>query len=88
MDAAFKALTNQSEHISTKLKQIMHLNNIKLLRIKQVIELTTLPKSTIYQRMKEGKFPRPLNLGGRDRAWRIEDILQWRENPSAYICAY
>ena len=62
-------------------------NNIKLLKIKQVIELTTLPKSTIYQRMKEGRFPRPLNLGGRDRAWRIEDLLQWRKNPSAYVCS-
>tara|TARA_B100000700_G_scaffold315611_1_gene403964 strand:- start:3015 stop:3212 length:198 start_codon:yes stop_codon:yes gene_type:complete len=62
-------------------------NNIKLLKIKQVIELTTLPKSTIYQRMKEGRFPRPLNLGGRDRAWLPEDLLEWRKNPSAYVCS-
>ena len=37
---------------------------MKILRLSQVKERTGLSKSTIYQRMLEGRFPVKISLGG------------------------
>jgi prophage regulatory protein len=36
----------------------------------------TLPvsKSTWWQGVKDGRFPRPVKLGAKTTAWRVEDI--------------
>ena len=36
-----------------------------------------LSKSSIWQMVKEGRFPRPVKLGERCTAWRVEDLRQW-----------
>jgi len=46
----------------------------KLLRLKDVIRMTTLSKSTIYRRIEEKKLAKPLNLGGNIAAWRTSDV--------------
>ena len=48
---------------------------ITLIRMPQVITLTGMARSTIYARMKEGDFPRPLKLSIRHVAWHKQDIL-------------
>ena len=51
----------------------------KLIRIKQVTEITGLSKSYIYQLRKEGLFPQSINLipGGSSVAWVEREIIQW-----------
>lgn len=49
----------------------------KILRIKQVVDLTGLPKSTIYTYLARGEFPGQVRLGPRTVGWRESDILQW-----------
>lgn len=54
----------------------------KILRRPQVEELTGLPRSTIYQRMATGQFPRPIKLGGensRSVGWPESQVLDWLE---------
>ena len=46
----------------------------KLVRIKDVMQITTLSKSTIYRRVKEKSLAAPLNLGGKVSAWRLTDV--------------
>lgn len=36
-------------------------------------------KSQLWKLVKEGKFPRPIKLGPRITAWRVEDIRQFIE---------
>ncbi len=48
---------------------------VRLIRIKEVQHRTGLGRSTIYRWMAEGRFPKPVKLGGHSVAWR-EDILQ------------
>ena len=49
-----------------------------LLRLKEVMKITSLSKSTIYRRLNEGKFPeRMKNLGGNVTAWRVSDIKKY-----------
>ncbi|MCV6588510.1 MAG: AlpA family transcriptional regulator [Marinobacterium sp.] len=49
----------------------------RILRRKQVEELTGLSRTTIYDRMKAGKFPRSIPLGGRAVGWLEQDIQAW-----------
>lgn len=51
-----------------------------LLKIKQVLELVPVGKTTLYKMIDAGKFPRPIRLSERAVAWRKSDILQWIDN--------
>ena len=55
----------------------MDFTQLKCLRLNEVIEVTTLSKSRIYDLMSQGKFPRNVNCGGRTALWRYEHILEW-----------
>lgn len=56
---------------------LMHTQNNKLLRLKQVKETTGLSKSTIYSRIAEGTFPKQIPLGPRLVVWVESDIQNW-----------
>jgi prophage regulatory protein len=51
----------------------------KLIRIKDVIKLTSLSKSYIYQLSKENKFPKSVQIiaGGTAVAWVDSEIYNW-----------
>lgn len=48
-----------------------------VLRLREVILRTGLSRSTIYERMSRGAFPRPIRLGERAVGWRDSDIEAW-----------
>jgi len=50
---------------------------VRILRRPQVEERTGLSRSTLYLRMKSGKFPRPVNLGGRAVGWLESKVESW-----------
>ena len=49
----------------------------RLIRLKEVQHRVGLGRSTIYRWMAEGKFPKPIQLGGYAVAWAQEDIDGW-----------
>ena len=49
----------------------------RFIRRKAVEDRTGLARSTIYQMMHEGRFPRPVRLGGRAVAWLETEINDW-----------
>lgn len=50
----------------------------RILRRRQVEERTGLSRSTIYSRMSENAFPRPVNLGGgKAVGWIKAEIDAW-----------
>lgn len=55
-----------------------------ILRRGQVELEVGLKRSTIYQRMQEGTFPRPIRLGERAVGWRATDIELFLEDPAGY----
>lgn len=57
--------------------------NVKLMKLKEVIESTTLSKSTIYAYMNEGKFPKAVSLGSRSVAWVSSEVFSWKANQIA-----
>ena len=50
---------------------------LTILRRKQVEVRTGLSRSTIYLRIQEGTFPKPINLGARAVGWVENEIEAW-----------
>jgi prophage regulatory protein len=53
-------------------------------RLRDVIRITALSRSTIYRRITEGRFPAPVHLGGRASGWPRTSLQQWIDNPDEY----
>ena len=53
------------------MKQI---HNTGLIRLPKVLELFPVSKSTWWAGIKDGIYPKPVKLGVRISAWRVEDI--------------
>ena len=51
----------------------------QIIRLKDVIALTGLSRSTIYLRMVQGKFPKKINLGSRAVGWIRSEVNEWIE---------
>lgn len=52
---------------------------MRIMRLTEVIQTTGLARSSIYSRMTEGSFPRPVSLGARSVGWVSEEIQDWVE---------
>jgi len=51
----------------------------KILRRREVEARTGLSRSTLYNMMADGSFPRPLKLGARAVGWPESEIAAWFE---------
>lgn len=51
-----------------------------ILRLPAVKVSTGLSRSTIYLRIAEGRFPKPVSLGGRAVGWLEAEIQGWLED--------
>lgn len=49
----------------------------KYLRQPAVSARYGLPRSTVYDWISKGQFPKPVRLGLRAVAWKIEDLEAW-----------
>ncbi|EKT4567913.1 AlpA family transcriptional regulator [Pseudomonas sp. BO3-4] len=50
---------------------------MRILRMKTVIEITGLARSTVYKYVAEGIFPKPISLGGRSVGWLESEVHSW-----------
>ena len=53
---------------------------IRIMRIREVVEVTGLSRTTIWRRVRDHEFPAPLKLGSlhtRSVGWREEDNDEW-----------
>lgn len=55
----------------------------KILRRKQVESTFGLPRSTIYDLMNKGKFPKPISIGPRSVGWLLSELVTWRNEQVA-----
>jgi prophage regulatory protein len=53
------------------------LDYVGFLRLPQVIEVTGLKKTSIYNRMREKTFPLSVQLGPRTVGWIASEVDQW-----------
>lgn len=56
----------------------------KILRMRTVLDRTGLSRSTIYRKMREGTFPRQVEISEHCRGWRESAINHWMTDPISY----
>lgn len=54
-------------------------NQVRLIKIKEVINMVPFSRAKIYQLIKEEKFPKQLKEGG-SSVWLLEDVLAYIKN--------
>ena len=52
----------------------------KTLRRTEVESITGLSRSSIYELVADGKFPKPINLGGRAVGWLENELAEWQKS--------
>ncbi|EPN4953488.1 AlpA family transcriptional regulator [Vibrio fluvialis] len=50
---------------------------MKFLKLQQVIEKTSLCRSSIYNLINAGQFPKSVTVMGKRKAWLESDIEDW-----------
>ena len=50
---------------------------VRFLRLPEVLARTGLSRSTIYVRLEQGRFPRPVSLGSRAVGWVEAEVDEW-----------
>ena len=55
----------------------------RFLRLAEVLEMTGMGKTFIYARMKEGSFPKQIQLGSRLVVWNEQEVIKWMEEQMA-----
>jgi len=53
-------------------------------RMRDVLRMTALSRSTLYRRIAKGSFPAPVSLGGAAKGWRRVDLEQWEQDPGGF----
>jgi prophage regulatory protein len=58
----------------------MHNNDLPqtIYRMPELERLTGRKAPTIWQDIREGKFPKPIKLGGRASGWLSSEIADWQ----------
>ena len=55
----------------------------RFLRLAEVLEMTGMGKTFIYDRMRDGTFPKQIQLGSRSVVWSEQKVIKWMENQMA-----
>jgi len=58
-------------------------NTDRVIKLPEVQSLTSLSRSTIYQKMKDLEFPSSIPLGARAVGWRYSQIIEWINKQAA-----
>lgn len=63
-------------------KNQSYVSDAQLLRINDVVRLTTLSKSCINLWVAHGKFPKPITLSPTIKVWRMQQVTDWIDENS------
>ena len=56
------------------------------MRLPQILQLIPISKSAWWLGCREGRFPKPVKLGPKTTAWRVEDIAALIERLGSSTC--
>ncbi|SDI97346.1 transcriptional regulator, AlpA family [Ferrimonas sediminum] len=52
---------------------------VRFIKIKDIVNTTSLSESNIYARMASGNFPKSIKLGPRTSVWVESEVQAWME---------
>jgi prophage regulatory protein len=51
----------------------------RLIRLPEVLHLSGLSRSAVYQKIKDGEFPQQVKTSSRSSAWVLSEIVAWKD---------
>ena len=59
-------------------------NQVQVLRPREVCNVLSVSRTTLWRRIRDGSFPAPLRLSDHIVGWRLADVERWlAERPTA-----
>lgn len=58
----------------------LNLPEVGYLRLSQILNIIPISKSAWWEGCRSGLYPKPVKLGPRTTAWRVEDIRELMES--------
>ncbi len=59
----------------------------RLIRLRTVMAMTGISRSTLYRKVELGTFPHQINISERCVAWRQSAVEEWLRDPKRYRAA-
>ena len=53
------------------------MSGVIYVRVSQLTKMIPVSKASIWRKVKDGSFPKPVKLGERITAWHMDDIEAW-----------
>jgi len=60
---------------------------LRLMRLDEVLDLTSLSRATLYRKIADGTFPTQHKVGNRRCGWRTWEVEVWLRNPASFTMA-
>jgi prophage regulatory protein len=57
----------------------IEMNQIRFLKLREVLEISGKSKSSIYEAVKKKQFPAPVKLSNRSSGWIQSEVSAWAE---------
>lgn len=60
-------------------RSITQITRERFIRMPEVLDISGLSKTTIYEYVSRGEFPAPVSLGAKSVAWVESEVMAWMD---------
>jgi prophage regulatory protein len=70
-------MDQQTFNVAVERRASSNRADVRFLRLKEVLAICGKSRSSVYDAIKKGDFPKPVKLSGRSSAWIKSEVEQW-----------
>lgn len=70
-------MDQQTVNVAVERRTSSNHADVRFLRLKEVLAICGKSRSSVYEAIKKGDFPKPVKLSGRSSAWIKGEVEQW-----------
>jgi prophage regulatory protein len=70
-------MDQQTVNVAVERRASSNHADVRFLRLKEVLAICGKSRSSVYDAIKKGDFPKPVKLSGRSSAWIESEVEQW-----------
>lgn len=70
-------MDHQATEVTVERRASSSCADVRFIRLKEVLAICGKSRSSVYDAVKKGDFPKPVKLHGRSSAWIKSEVEQW-----------
>jgi prophage regulatory protein len=70
-------MDHQATNVTVERRASTSCADVRFIRLKEVLTICGKSRSSVYDAIKKGDFPKPVKLHGRSSAWIKSEVEQW-----------